>query len=66
MDYEDGDIPDTLMNWSEAQMGVLGTGHSIMLPQGLAPGVHKLTLTAKDSAGLQGQSDCQKHPGRRS
>jgi hypothetical protein len=56
IDLEDGSIPDANLHWSHPQIGVLGTGRTIILPQGLAEGEHTIILTATDSAGAQDQT----------
>jgi hypothetical protein len=56
VDLEDGSIPDDNLQWSHPQLGVLDTGRTLILPQGLAEDGHIITLTATDSAGAQGQA----------
>jgi hypothetical protein len=55
VDLEDGSIPGADVQWSSSLAGSLGTGRTLLLPQGLAPGEHTITLTAADSTALQSQ-----------
>jgi hypothetical protein len=55
VDLEDGSIPGADVQWSSSLAGSLGTGRTLLLPQGLEAGEHSITLTATDSAALQGQ-----------
>jgi myo-inositol-hexaphosphate 3-phosphohydrolase len=52
-DAEDGDLSPTMV-WTSDRAGTLGTGASLLAP--LGPGVHKITASARDSAGQEGNA----------
>lgn len=52
-DEEDGDLPGTVITWTDSISGVLGTGGSLYVSS-LAQGVHTITLTARDGDGMTG------------
>jgi hypothetical protein len=57
-DAEDGDLTGKALSWESNNAGKLtplGTGNAFSL-QNLASGEHRITLTAKDSAGASSQS----------
>jgi endo-1,4-beta-xylanase len=55
VDLEDGSIPREDVQWSSSLAGSLGTGRTLILPNGLEPGEHTITLNATDSDGAQSQ-----------
>ena len=55
IDLEDGALGDDAYLWSSDKDGVLGTGASLPLNT-LSPGVHTITLTAKDSNQVEGHA----------
>jgi hypothetical protein len=57
-DLEDGDLPDPAFAWSSNLSGELGLGRQINL-EGLAPGLHTITLTVKDSSDMTGSATVQ-------
>lgn len=50
-DLEDGPLPDASLVWTLAPRGQTATGRTLVLPEGLPPGVYPVVLTAVDSAG---------------
>ena len=52
-DLEDGPLPDASLGWSELHRGLIGTGPSLVFPDGLSLGFHHFSLTATDSQGAQ-------------
>ena len=52
-DPEDGTLPDERLVWTSDISGVLGTGQTVQLDEGLPLGTHVITLTAEDSNGNQ-------------
>jgi subtilisin family serine protease len=50
-DLEDGALADANLVWTLAPRGQTATGRSLVLPEGLPPGVYPVVLTAVDSAG---------------
>lgn len=54
-DYEEDVIPDEVLTWRSDQDGVLGVGRQGTVAR-LWPGVHTITLTAKDREGWEGQA----------
>ncbi len=52
-DWEEGELADAALVWSSDIDGELGQGTEI-IRYDLTPGIHLVTLTATDSAGLQG------------
>jgi uncharacterized repeat protein (TIGR01451 family) len=53
-DPEDGPLGDAALSWRDSVSGTLGAGSQLVLPAGLGPGWHTLTLTASDSEGMTG------------
>ncbi len=51
-DYEDHLIPDVAVSWKSNLDGEIGRGKSLNI-ENLSPGTHKITVTAKDSEGLE-------------
>ncbi len=51
-DYEDHLIPDVAVSWKSNLDGDIGRGKSLKLDS-LSAGTHKITVTAKDSEGLE-------------
>ncbi len=51
-DYEDQTIPDVAVSWKSNINGEIGRGKSLNI-KNLSPGTHKITVTAKDSEGLE-------------
>jgi hypothetical protein len=50
LDLEDGLLDGRALTWSSDKQGKLGIGRSILV-DGLSPGLHEITLTAKDKSG---------------
>ncbi|MDD1652359.1 MAG: PKD domain-containing protein, partial [Methanomicrobiales archaeon] len=55
VDPEDGSVSGTGLTWTSDIDGPLGTGETFQASL-LSPGVHRLTLTARDSSGMTGES----------
>jgi len=55
VDPEDGSVSGTGLTWTSDIDGPLGTGEVIQASL-LSPGFHRLTLTARDSSGMTGES----------
>lgn len=51
-DFEDHFIPDVAVSWKSNIDGDIGRGKSLTIEK-LSPGTHKITVTAKDSEGLE-------------
>jgi hypothetical protein len=54
-DTEDGVIPAETLAWRDSLEGDLGTGPALTVSH-LRPGVHELTLVARDRAGAEGKA----------
>jgi len=53
LDTEDGELPDSGVEWTSSINGVLGTGVALtMAATDLSEGIHLITATATDSGGL--------------
>jgi hypothetical protein len=57
-DVEDGDLDGPALTWSSERAGVLGRGESLAV-KGLAPGPHRITLSAQDSSGARGTASVE-------
>ncbi len=57
-DREDGNLDGTALQWSSDNQGALGTGRSIAATD-LQPGLHTITLEAKDKSGAVGKASIQ-------
>lgn len=53
-DLEDGVLPAAALTWTSSRDRLLGVG-SRLSTAGLSPGVHEITLTATDAAGLSSE-----------
>lgn len=51
VDLEDGGMTDRNLVWSETKLGVLGTGQTLVIAEGLSTGSYTINLTATDSHG---------------
>lgn len=54
-DREDGELPESALQWSSDRDGLLGHGRRVEVAR-LSPGVHRITLTATDSDRQTGQA----------
>lgn len=56
-DAEDGRLDSSAIQWTSDIDGYLGTGSSVVHPELMAAGMHRLTATATDSAGATGTAE---------
>jgi hypothetical protein len=54
-DHEDGELPDSALRWSSDKDGPLGVGRMLDVSR-LSPGIHTITLSAKDGTGQEGRA----------